>query len=160
MSFVKRNDSDLLETLLDINWTIFREYEYKQGATTVLTNAYETLENRRGVCQDFAILFIALARLLGIPARYVCGYLYTGPRNTNQVQSEASHAWVQLYLPELGWTGFDPTNGCITQTAHVRVAVGRSYIDATPTGGTIYLGGGKETLEASVSVELIEPDRP
>jgi len=153
MSFVKRNDFDLLDTLIDINATIFKEYEYRQGSTTVFTTPFEVYTNRRGVCQDFTNLFICLARLLGVPARYVCGYIYTGPKNPNQVQSEASHAWVQLYLPEAGWKGFDPTNGILTQTNHIRVAVGRNYIDATPTSGTIYVGGGPETLEVSVTVE-------
>jgi transglutaminase-like putative cysteine protease/predicted glutamine amidotransferase len=153
MSFVERNDFDLLDTLIDINATIFKEYEYRQGSTTVFTTPFEVYTNRRGVCQDFTNLFICLARLLGVPARYVCGYIYTGPKNPNQVQSEASHAWVQLYLPEAGWKGFDPTNGILTQTSHVRVAVGRNYIDATPTSGTIYVGGGPETLEVSVTVE-------
>jgi transglutaminase-like putative cysteine protease/predicted glutamine amidotransferase len=156
MSFVKRNDFDLLDTLIDVNATIFKEYEYRQGSTTVFTTPFEVYTNRRGVCQDFTNLFICLARLLGVPARYVCGYIYTGPKNPNQVQSEASHAWVQLYLPEAGWKGFDPTNGILTQTSHIRVAVGRNYIDATPTSGTIYVGGGPETLEVSVTVEPAE----
>jgi transglutaminase-like putative cysteine protease len=153
MSFVKRNEYDLLDTLLDINDTIFREYAYQQGTTNVSTTAFETYAHRRGVCQDFANLFICLARLLGVPARYVCGYIYTGPKNANQVQSEASHAWVQVYLPQVGWKGFDPTNGILTQTEHVRVAVGRNYLDATPTSGTIFLGGGGETLAVEVKVE-------
>jgi transglutaminase-like putative cysteine protease len=157
MSFVKRNEYDLLDTLLDINHTIFREYAYQQGTTNVATTAFETYVNRRGVCQDFANLFICLARLLGVPARYVCGYIYTGPKSieslANQVQSEASHAWVQVYLPQVGWKGFDPTNGILTQTDHVRVAVGRNYLDATPTSGTIFLGGGGETLSVEVKVE-------
>ena len=68
----------------------------------------------------------------------------------------ASHAWLQLYLPEVGWKGFDPTNGILTQTDHVRVAVGRSYIDATPTSGTIYAGGGAEALTVDVRVEICE----
>jgi len=114
MSFVKRNDSDLLDTLLDINHTIFREYAYQQGTTTVSTTAFDTYVNRHGVCQDFANLMICLARLLGVPARYVCGYIYTGPKALNRAQSEASHAWVQVYLPQAGWKGFDPTNGIIT----------------------------------------------
>jgi transglutaminase-like putative cysteine protease len=160
MSFVKRNDSDLLETLLDINNSIFREYAYRQGTTTVSTTPFEVYVNRYGVCQDFTNLFICLARLLGVPARYVCGYVYTGPKHANQRQSEASHAWVQVYLPEVGWKGFDPTNGILTQTDHVRVAVGRNYVDATPTSGTIYVGGGSETLFVDVSVsptEVLEP---
>ena len=152
MSFVKRNDYDLLDTLLDINSTMHAEYAYIQGSTTVYTTPFEVYVNRRGVCQDFTNLMICLARLLGVPARYVCGYIYTGPKNTNQVQSEASHAWVQVYLPQLGWKGFDPTNGVLTQTDHVRVAVGRNYLDATPTSGTIFVGGGGETLSVDVQV--------
>ena len=152
MSFVERNDYDLLETLLDLNESIHREYQYVQGATTLLTTPFETYVNRRGVCQDFTNLFICLARLLSVPARYVCGYLYTGPKHANQAMGEASHAWAQVYLPEVGWRGFDPTNGVVTQTNHVRVAVGRSWRDATPTSGTIYLGGAGETLEVDVRV--------
>jgi transglutaminase-like putative cysteine protease/predicted glutamine amidotransferase len=153
MSFVHRNDYDVLDTLLDINTTIFKEYAYRQGETTVMTTPFEVYVNRRGVCQDFTNLFICLARLLGVPARYTCGYIYTGPKHANRVQSEASHAWVQVYLPEAGWKGFDPTNGILTQTDHIRVAVGRNYRDATPTGGTIYVGGGGETLTVDVKVE-------
>lgn len=166
MSFVKRNDFDLLDTLLDINATIFKEYAYRQNATTLATTAFEVYTNRFGVCQDFTNLFICLARLLGVPARYCCGYIYTGRRasnvnaQANTLQSEASHAWVQLYLPEVGWKGFDPTNGILTQTEHVRVAVGRNYIDATPTSGTIYVGGGPETLEVDVRVEDVEVSGP
>jgi transglutaminase-like putative cysteine protease len=153
MSFVVRNDYDLLDTLFDLNSSIFEEYEYRQGSTNVYTTPFEVYANRRGVCQDFANLFICLARLLGIPARYVCGYVYTGNKDPNKRQSEASHAWVQVYLPEVGWRGFDPTNGILTQSDHVRVAVGRNYVDATPTSGTIYVGGGPETLEVNVTVE-------
>ncbi|APR76914.1 hypothetical protein A7982_02261 [Minicystis rosea] len=156
MSFVERNDYDLIDTLLDINWTIFKEYKYWQGSTTVFTTPFEVYVNRHGVCQDFTNLFICLARLLGVPARYVCGYIYTGPKNPNQRQGEASHAWVQVYLPEVGWKGFDPTNGVLTQTDHVRVAVGRNYVDATPTSGTIFVGGAGETLEVDVRCELVE----
>ncbi len=155
MSFVKRNDYDLLDTLLDMNSSIFREYEYRQGSTTVYTTPFDVYANRRGVCQDFTNLFICMARLLGVPARYTCGYIYTGAQNPNQRQAEASHAWVQLYLPEVGWRGFDPTNGILTQTSHVRVAVGRGYGDATPTSGTIFVGGGPETLEVDVRMDRI-----
>jgi transglutaminase-like putative cysteine protease/predicted glutamine amidotransferase len=157
MTFVRRNDYDLLDTLLDINDTIKREYAYVPGSTTNLTSAFETLVNRRGVCQDFTNLMICLARLLGVPARYVCGYVYTGPKPADMTardrQGEASHAWVQLYLPQVGWKGFDPTNGKLTQTEHVRVAVGRNRLDATPTSGTIFVGGGGETMSVDVRVE-------
>jgi transglutaminase-like putative cysteine protease/predicted glutamine amidotransferase len=160
MSFVKRNEYDLLATLLDINDTIHREFAYQQGATNVLTTAFDTYVNRRGVCQDFTNLFICLARLMGVPARYVCGYIYTGPKTAelepHQRQGEASHAWVQLYLPQVGWKGFDPTNGILTQTDHIRIAIGRNYLDATPTSGTIFVGGGGETLAVEV---IVEPHR-
>ncbi len=155
MSFVERNDYDLIGTLLDMNRSIYKEYKYSQGATTLATTAFDVYANRRGVCQDFTNLLICLARLLGVPARYTCGYVYTGPKAENRAQSEASHAWVQLYLPEVGWKGFDPTNGILTQTDHVRIAVGRSYIDSTPTSGTIYVGGGAEALTVDVRVEVV-----
>lgn len=152
MSFVRRNDYDLLDTLLDINRTIFSTYSYVQGTTSLQTTPFEVYQERRGVCQDFANLFICLARLLGVPARYACGYIYCPPLNPNQVQSLASHAWVQVYVPNVGWVGLDPTNGVLTQTDHIRVAVGRNYTDATPTSGTIYEGGGRETLTVNVTV--------
>ena len=155
MSFVERNDGDLVDTLLDINASIHAGYAYRQGSTTLATTAYEVYAQRRGVCQDFTNLFICLARLLGVPARYVCGYLYTGPKHENQAQGEASHAWVQVYLPKIGWHGLDPTNGIVAQTQHVRVATGRNYVDATPTSGTIFVGGGREQLSVDVRVEPV-----
>jgi transglutaminase-like putative cysteine protease len=89
---------------------------------------------------------------MGIPARYVCGYLLTVGGEANRSQAQASHAWVQVYLPDVGWRGLDPTNGVVTSTQHVRLAVGRNYLDATPTSGTLYVGGGGETLEVDVQV--------
>lgn len=156
MAFVERNDYDLVDTLFDLNQTIHRDYLYQKGSTSLSTTPFEVHTRRTGVCQDFANLFICLARLLSVPARYVCGYLYTGPKHPNQSMAEASHAWVQVYLPEVGWKGFDPTSGVVTQTDHVRVAVGRSYVDATPTSGTIYTSGVRETLDAAVHVTPVE----
>ncbi len=151
MGFVERNDADLLDTLVDMNQTIYQEYKYAPSSTTLNTSAFDVYANRRGVCQDFTNLFICLARLLGIPARYVCGYIHAGQLFDTR-QAQASHAWTQVYLPEVGWKGFDPTNGILTQTEHIRVAVGRNYRDATPTSGVIYVGGGGETLEVDVRV--------
>jgi transglutaminase-like putative cysteine protease len=149
MSFVDRNDRDLLETFLDMNDTIYRDFQYVSGSTTLATTPYDVFTSRRGVCQDFANLMICMARLLNVPARYRVGYIYE-----NKIQSDASHAWVELYLPWNGWRGFDPTNGCLAGPDHIRVACGRNYRDATPTGGTIYKGGAGETLEVSVKVTL------
>jgi transglutaminase-like putative cysteine protease/predicted glutamine amidotransferase len=153
-SFVERNDYNLIETLKDMNITIYRDYKYMPGSTSLNTTPFEVYTSRQGVCQDFANLFIALARLLSIPARYRMGYIYTGVNYENKIQSDASHAWVEIYIPYVGWRGFDPTNGCMVAQDHVRVACGRNYIDATPTSGTIYKGGGTETL--SVEVKMVE----
>lgn len=153
MSFVRRNDYDLFDTLLDINSTLHHEYKYTPGATHLGTTAWEVYEARKGVCQDFTNLFICLSRLLSVPARYACGYVFTARNDERHPMGDASHAWVQVYLPEIGWKGFDPTNGSLTQTEHVRVAVGRNYVDATPTSGTIYVGGGPERMHVDVRME-------
>jgi transglutaminase-like putative cysteine protease len=137
-SFVDRNNNDLMETLFDINLTLFREYKYVPGSTGLETTPYEVFVNKQGVCQDLANLFICMARLLNLPARYVCGYVYTGNTGEARAQSDASHAWVQLFIPNVGWKGFDPTNGVLPHTDHVRVAVGRHYRDTAPTAGTLY----------------------
>ncbi|MCA9510199.1 MAG: class II glutamine amidotransferase [Myxococcales bacterium] len=159
LSFVERNDADLLGTLLDMNATIHRDFEYVTASTTIATTAFDVFESRRGVCQDFANLMICLARLLQIPARYRMGYVFTGGDYENKAQSDASHAWLELYVPRVGWHGFDPTNGRQIGNDHVRVACGRNYRDATPTSGTIYRGGGIETLTVSVRVEeAVEAD--
>jgi transglutaminase-like putative cysteine protease len=156
MGFVKRHDGDLAATLVDLNETIHRDFTYAPGATHVGTTPFEFYEARRGVCQDFANLLICLARLLNIPARYRVGYILTGARHANRLQSEASHAWVELYLPDHGWHGFDPTNGCLVGTDHVRVAAGRHYLDAAPVSGTLLAGGGGETLHVHVRVEPVD----
>jgi len=153
MSFVERNDFDLVGALLDMNDTLYRDFVYLSGSTTSATTPFDVFESRRGVCQDFANLMMCLARLLNVPARYRMGYIFTGADYENKVQSEASHAWVELYVPRVGWHGFDPTNGRQVGSDHIRVACGRNYRDATPTSGTIYRGGGTETLTVSVRVE-------
>ncbi|MCA9521211.1 MAG: class II glutamine amidotransferase [Myxococcales bacterium] len=156
MGFVDRQDFDLVAALQDLNRTIHRDFAYVQGATTLATTPFQVYATRRGVCQDFATLFITLSRLLGVPARYRVGYIYTGTDYLNRAQSDASHAWVEVYLPWAGWRGFDPTNGSLSGLDHVRVACGRNYVDATPTSGTIYRGGGGEVLEVSVQVERLD----
>ena len=156
MSFAARREYDLLETLIDLNEALHRDFKYIPGVTTLETSAFEVYTKRRGVCQDFANLFICLARLLGVPARYRVGYIHTGSDYRNQIQSEASHAWAEVYLPSVGWRGFDPTNGRLADLDHIRVAAGRNYRDATPTAGTLYAGGGGEHLEVSVRVKRVE----
>jgi transglutaminase-like putative cysteine protease len=151
MQFVTRNNGDLMETLFAINLSLFRDYRYVPGCTDLGTTAYQVYITRSGVCQDFTNLFITLARLLGVPARYVCGYIHTGNAGETRAGSDATHAWVELYIPNIGWKGFDPTNGVLPQTDHVRVAVGRHYRDATPTAGTLY-SRANETMRVDVEV--------
>jgi len=152
MSFVARNDSHLLKTIEDMNSSIYRDYKYVPGTTSLKTTPFEVYAAREGVCQDFANLLICLARLLSVPARYRMGYIYTGGNYANKIQSDASHAWAEVYLPFVGWRGFDPTNGCVVAQDHIRVACGRNYRDATPTSGTIFKGGGTETLTVDVKM--------
>ncbi|HET9870813.1 MAG TPA: class II glutamine amidotransferase [bacterium] len=159
MGFAQRNDMDLLDTILDINQTLHDDYAYVSGSTTSETTPYEIYSTRRGVCQDFSNLFICLARLLNLPARYRVGYIYTGGNYENKIWSEASHAWVELFLPQGGWCGFDPTNGSVVGLDHVRVACGRHYLDATPTSGTLFKGGGPEALSVSVKIEMEPPSQ-
>lgn len=157
MTFVKKNDNNVMSVLNDMNMTIYKEFLYASGSTTFATTPYQVYISRKGVCQDFANLLICLARLLNIPARYRVGYIYTGGAYENKIQSDASHAWVEVYLPYLGWTGFDPTNGCMAGKNHIRVASGRHYMDATPTSGTVFAADTdiKERLSLSVQVILL-----
>src|SRR5260221_10321133 len=140
-----------METLFALTLPLFHDFQSPPSCTDLDTTPFQVSLTRRGVCQDFANLFITLARLLGIPARYVCGYLYTGNTGKSRAGSDASHAWVQLYIPHIGWKDFDPTNGVLPPMDHVRVAYGRHYRDATPTMGTIY-SGSNETMSIDVHV--------
>jgi len=155
MSFVERNDAHLIDSLMDMNKKIHEDFAYVPGITFLETTAFEVFSIRKGVCQDFANLFICLCRLLNLPARYRVGYIYTGGDYENKLQSDASHAWAEVYLPYLGWRGFDPTNGCMVAQDHVRVACGRNYRDATPVSGTIFKGGGTEQLKVEVQIKEV-----
>jgi transglutaminase-like putative cysteine protease len=150
-SFAKKNSYDVLETLFAINLSLFRDYHYTPGSTSLETTPFDVYLTKRGVCQDFANLFICLARLLGVPARYVCGYVYTGNTGISRALCDASHAWVQIYIPDIGWKAFDPTNGILPTIDHVRVGVGRHYRDTAPTSGTYY-SPAYETMHVDVEV--------
>lgn len=143
----------LLEAVLDLAQRIRREFKYVPAATTIATPVEEVLTQRRGVCQDFAQVMIAGLRALGVPARYVSGYLRTDPPagQPRLVGVDASHAWVEVFDPRQGWVGFDPTNGCLAGMGHVVVAWGRDYDDVSPIKGVV-LGGGAHTLKVSVDV--------
>jgi transglutaminase-like putative cysteine protease len=126
-----------------------REITFDTSPTQPATTAAEAFKLRRGVCQDLTHIFIAAARRLGIPARYIGGHFFRADGVTAQ---EAGHAWVEAFVEDLGWVGFDPTNGISATDAHVRVAAGLDYLGASPVRGTRY-GGSGETLKVAVNVE-------
>jgi transglutaminase-like putative cysteine protease len=139
---------------LDLIERFRADFEYAPGATNVSTSVAEVMSHRSGVCQDFAHAMIAGLRGLGLPARYVSGYLRTGHALRG---ADASHAWVSLWCGEtLGWIDFDPTNNVMVRDDHIAVACGRDYSDVTPMRGTI-LGGGRHSLSVAVNVEAL-PD--
>jgi transglutaminase-like putative cysteine protease len=120
--------------------------KYEKGATTVKTNAVEALDIGKGVCQDYAHVMISAARSVGLPARYVSGYLFSP-----DAPEMASHAWVDLYIKDIGWLAFDPTHNCAQSARHVRVGIGRDYADVPPTRG-VYKGNAKEKMDVHVKV--------
>lgn len=128
---------------------IFRTFEYRKGITTVETTLDEIWKLKSGVCQDFAHILLAMLRLMNIPARYVSGYIC--PNKPGMRGEGATHAWVEAYIPFYGWLGLDPTNNCIANETHVRLAVGKNFTDCSPVKGT-YRGTSNHTLDVTVSV--------
>jgi transglutaminase-like putative cysteine protease len=130
---------------------IHNGFEYVSGVTDADTHVEVVFGLRKGVCQDFTHVMIALCRAVGIPARYASGYLYNGPLDT-LVGSQASHAWCEVFLPGTGWTGFDPTNSNLADERYVKIAVGRDYADVAPISGS-YRGSSHCRMEVNVLVE-------
>jgi transglutaminase-like putative cysteine protease len=147
----------LLEATVDLTGRIFADFAYDPTATQISTPLSEVLKHRRGVCQDFAHLQIGCLRSLGLPARYVSGYLLTRPPpgKPRLVGADASHGWISTFLPDFGWTDFDPTNDVQPSDKHVVVAHGRDFSDVTPVRGVI-LGGGRHHLRVSVDVAEVQ----
>ncbi|MFH1494196.1 MAG: transglutaminase family protein [Pseudomonadota bacterium] len=143
----------LLEAVHDLMGRIHGDFTYDPHFTTLATPLAAVLEHRRGVCQDFAHLAIGCLRSQGLAARYVSGYIETlpPPGKEKLVGSDASHAWFSVYIPELGWMDFDPTNNQIPVDQHIIVGWGRDYGDVTPLKGVIF-GGGEHELAVSVDV--------
>jgi Transglutaminase-like enzymes, putative cysteine proteases len=139
------------QALDELTLTISREFAYDRAVTNVYSAVDEVLELQAGVCQDFAHLFIAVARAMGVPARYVSGYIHVpgGAGSTS-----ASHAWAEGWVPGRGWVGYDATHPVRTSENHVRLAVGRDYTDAAPTRG-IYVGSAIGTMSVSVRTRQI-----
>lgn len=148
-----------MDAALDLTQRIFDEFDFDDAATDISTPLEEVLRGRRGVCQDFAQLMIGCLRSLGLPARYVSGYILTHPPTGQPrlIGADASHAWVSVFCPGLGWVDFDPTNRCLVQYDHITLGWGRDFSDVTPMRGVV-LGGGEQDLEVRVTVTPLPLD--
>lgn len=153
---VERRD-DPLTVLRELNTALYNTFDYSKQNTRVDSPIDDALRSRRGVCQDFAHIMTTLVRNLGIPCRYVSGYLYHQESDNERSTDGATHAWIEALLPELGWVGFDPTNNMLASERHIRVAVGRDYADVPPTRGVFR---GSATSELAVSVKVSLTDAP
>ena len=151
----------LLAGALDLMHRIHDGFTFDPSATTVATPVARLLQARSGVCQDFAHFAIACLRALGLPARYVSGYLLTDPPpgQPRLVGADASHAWIAVYCPAHGWVDLDPTNDLVVGRRHVTLAWGRDYADVSPLRGVL-VGGAEHTLHVSVSVTPLEEPQP
>ncbi len=147
---IKKINATPLQAALNLSDYVFKNFSYIKGVTTVETTLDEIWKLKSGVCQDFAHILLVMLRQLYIPARYVSGYVCP---NKNGMRGEgATHAWVEAWIPNQGWVGIDPTNNCTVDDLHVRLAIGRSFMDCSPVKGT-YKGAADHTLEVAVSVE-------
>ncbi|NJL04790.1 MAG: transglutaminase family protein [Chloroflexaceae bacterium] len=142
---------DPLTTLLIMNKRLYDAFDYVPHSTRVDSPIEDALSRRRGVCQDFAHIMITLVRALGIPCRYVSGYLFHGVEDHDRSEEDATHAWLEAWLPTLGWVGFDPTNNLVVRDRHIRTAIGRDYQDVPPTRG-VFRGTAESELDVGVRV--------
>lgn len=154
--------ADPLTMVHHLGSAVHHALDYQTDSTHVDSPIDDALAARAGVCQDYAHVMIALCRVHGLPARYVSGYLYTPPearreRGEAAAATDATHAWVEVMLPELGWVGYDPTHDAVVRERHIRTAVGRDYADVPPTRG-VYRGQTESHVEVEVSV--VKLDRP
>jgi transglutaminase-like putative cysteine protease len=151
-SFTK--DRSVFDATQDLTQRIYTDFEYKPGHTTISTPLSELMQERKGVCQDFAHLAIACLRSVGLPARYVSGYIETlSPEGVEKlIGVDASHAWFSVYITDMGWVDFDPTNNCLVSDQHITIGWGRDYADIAPLEGII-LSSGSHELTVSVDVK-------
>ncbi|MFN2201741.1 MAG: transglutaminase N-terminal domain-containing protein [Caldilineaceae bacterium] len=144
-----------LAVLEKLSGDIYSSFKYAPQSTRVDSPIDEAITARKGVCQDLAHIMIAAVRQLGIPCRYVSGYLYHRRQDHDRSAEDATHAWLEAYLPGPGWVGFDPTNNLMATDRHIRVAVGRDYSDVPPSRG-VYVGSARESLDVGVRVTLAD----
>ena len=157
MGVTRRDDPLML--VLELNQRLFNYFEYVPSHTRVDSPIDEAIVSGKGVCQDFAHTMIALLRHVRIPARYVSGYLYRGREDHDRSTPDATHAWVEAFMPHLGWVGIDPTNNLVAHHRHIRTAVGRDYADVPPTHG-VFRGNTASELYVAVQVEAADTPPP
>lgn len=143
-----QND-DLAAFLQGLTAQLNRQFTYSPGATSVSTTLNDFAQGGKGVCQDFTHAMLGICRTLGIPARYVSGYLYSGGE---MLGADATHAWLEALLPGQGWVGYDPTNNCLAGEKHIKIGHGRDYSDVSPVRGTYYGGGPNTRMSVEVRV--------
>ena len=153
LGVVRRDDPLML--VHELNQRLYEYFEYVPRSTRVDSPIDDAILSGKGVCQDFAHTMIALLRHVRIPARYVSGYLFRSREDHDRSTPDATHAWVDVLLPHLGWVGFDPTNNLISHHRHIRTAIGRDYYDVPPTHG-IFRGRTDSELYVAVHVEASE----
>lgn len=153
LGVVRRDDPLML--VHELNERLYEYFEYVPKSTRVDSPIDEAILSGKGVCQDFAHTMIALLRHVRVPARYVSGYLYRSRDDHDRSTPDATHAWVDVLLPHLGWVGFDPTNNLIAHHRHIRTAIGRDYSDVPPTHG-VFRGRTDSELYVAVHVEASE----
>ena len=141
--------SDVWDDVRRLGQHVYRRFAYRPHSTGVNTRATDVLKLRMGVCQDFAHVHLGLCRSMGIPARYVSGYFFNTTRRPREI--EASHAWIEAWIPDFGWASFDPTHDRVADDRYVKVAVGRDYADIRPVNGT-YRGAPTRSLKVTVTV--------
>ncbi len=143
-------DKTPLQNAILLSEYVYNNFTYQKGITSVETKTEEVWKLKAGVCQDFAHILLVFLRMFKIPSRYVSGYIC--PKDKEMRGEGATHAWAEANIPNYGWVGLDPTNNCIVNDQHVRLAVGRNFTDCTPVKGT-YKGSGEHTLEVSVEIK-------
>jgi len=140
-----------LTAVRELSGAIYEAFGYETGVTRADSPIDHVLEERRGVCQDFAHVMIAICRSWGVPARYVSGYLFTDRKQGDRSDPDATHAWVEVFLPSTRWIGLDPTNNIEAGERHIACAIGRDYSDVPPSRG-VYKGEAESQLEVGVTV--------
>ncbi|MEL0456552.1 transglutaminase family protein [Flavobacteriaceae bacterium SZ-1-7] len=143
----------IFEAAYELMQRIYTDFEFNTAVTNVATPIHEVMKEKKGVCQDFAQIAIACVRSVGLPARYVSGYIETlpPPGKEKLIGTDASHAWFSLYIPGFGWVDFDPTNNQIPKNQHIIVSYGRDYYDVPPLKGVIY-STGKNKMKVAVDI--------